>query len=106
MFDSCNLEINFFFNQSSFINTSSYFQRWALATIFATTRQCREAEKLSLVALSLIIRKLSRCRCREEKLSLIFATLDSQIDSHHVLYGGWCVVVVGCGWRVGGLGGG
>ena len=29
----------------------------------------REAEKLSLVALSLIMRKLSRCRCREEKLT-------------------------------------
>ena len=31
-------------------------QRWALASIFATTRQCHEAKKLSLVALSLVFR--------------------------------------------------
>ena len=31
-----------------------------------------------IVALSLIIRKLSRCRCREENLSLIFTTLSHQ----------------------------
>ena len=41
-------------------------QSWALATIFATMRQCREAEKWSLVELSLNIRKLSHCCCREE----------------------------------------
>ena len=44
-----------------------YKQSWALAT----TRQYREAEKLALVALSLIFRILSRCRCRKEILSLI-----------------------------------
>ena len=49
----------------------------------ATTRQCREAEKLSLVALSLIIRKLSRCRYRKEKLSLIFATTDKQTEKEY-----------------------
>ena len=50
-------------------------QSWALVTNFATTRQCRKAKKLSLdanfsniVALSLIFRILSRCRCCEEIL--------------------------------------
>ena len=47
------------------------YQSWALATILATTRQCLEAKKLSLVVLSLIFRIMSRCRCRKEVLSLI-----------------------------------
>ena len=33
----------------------THLQSWALATIFAATRQCREGEKLSLVELSLNI---------------------------------------------------
>ena len=41
----------------------------------ATMSQSRQ-----IVALSLIIRKLLRCCCRKENLSLIFATTDKQIE--------------------------
>ena len=55
------------------------------------------SRKIVVVTLSLIVRKLSRCRCREEKLSLIFATLDSQMVCGG---GGLWVAGGGFGWRV------
>ena len=57
-------------NEPSHLQILATGQSWALTTIFATTRQCREAKKLSLVVLSLIYRILSCFRCRDDKLSL------------------------------------
>ena len=59
----------------------NFRQSWALATIFATTRQCCEAEKLSLVALSQNIRKLSHCR--RKIVANFFLTSEKQIESYN-----------------------
>ena len=75
--------------------------------VLATMRQCREAEKIVTCPVANYSKNVSHCRWREENLSLIFPTLDSQIDSLHVLFGGWWVVggvwwrwVVGGVWQV------
>ena len=64
-------------------------QSGELVTIFATTRQCRKAKKLSLdayfsniVALSLIFLILSRCRCCEK----IFLRIRDKYRNTHLIW--------------------